>query len=315
MNDQRTANRPSSTKRETVRGSPDRGSPDRGSSDRGSPDRSSQGRGAPGRVLAALSLAVLGTAFAQGAGQPTPPPVVGLHYQELLSGQDAEIVITVPKPALSHWDSLAVQSDDPCLSPDLSRLENAGESWRLPAQVADSESCQATVTLSVAKGEEKWAAAILVGVQWVDSDVPSIDGRTASMSYAGRSGPGTMVGAPLGTEVPLIEAALTNAGSEPLTALGFSTYPLLDQVMGPTFVARVESGLVEYVEVPAGDALGTLAPGEALTFGIPIDLGGRLVTGNVAVTLGTLPMIDIGGQRYRLTPQSVYTFEFGPPGR
>jgi len=300
VNDQRTANRPPFTPRRAGRGSQGRGS---------------QGRGSPGRVLAALSLAVLGTALAQGADQRTQPPIVGLHYQELLSGQGGEIVITVPKPVLSHWDSLAVQSDDPCLLPDLSRLENAGESWRIPAQVAAPGTCQATVTLSVAKGDDEWTAAILVGVQWVEADIPSVDGRTASMGYAGRSGAGTMVGARLGTEVPFIEATLTNSGSETITALGFSTYPLLHQVMGPTFVARVEGGLVEYVEVPAGAVLGTLAPGEALSFGVPIDLGGRLVDGAVAVTLGTLPMIDIGGQRFRLSPQSVYTFEFGPPGR
>jgi len=330
VKDQRIANPPPTTSRSadrdstgsgstgrssTGRSSPGSGSPGHGSPGSSSPGRDSPGRGSPARVLAALSLAVLGTALAQGGEQRTQPPIVGLHYQELLSGQDDEIVITIPKPALSHWDSLTVVSDDPCLQPDLSRLENADQSWRIPAQVAASGTCQATVTLSVAKGEQEWAAAVLVGVQWVQPDIPSVDGRTASMGYAGRSGPGTMVGADLGTEVPFIEATLTNFGSEPITALGFSTYPLLNQIMGPTFLAREEGGLVEYVEVPAGDDLGTLAPGEALSFGVPIDLEGRLVTGAVAVTLGTLPMIDMGGQRYRLTPQSVYTFEFGPLGR
>ncbi len=272
-------------------------------------------RGSPSRVLAALSLAALSTAFAQDVGLEAQPPIVGLHYQELLTGQDGGIAIIVPKPALPSWDSLVVESDDPCLVVNLSGLEEVDGTWKIPAQVADSGVCRATVKLSVVSGGNEWSAAVLVGVQWLPATVASVDGRTASMSYAGRSGPGTMVGALPGTDVPFIEATLTNYGDEPITALGFSTYPLLHEIMGPTFLAKVEDGLVEYVELAAGDDLGVLAPAEAVTFGIPIDPGARLVDGTIAVTLGTLPMIDISGERFRLGPQAVYTFQFGPMGR
>ena len=253
------------------------------------------------RLLAApfafLLCALLGTpsAHAQStAATQVDPPIVAVHYQDLLAGEPAIIDLFVPPPLL-EWREFTFSAEE-CLQ-GLGVHEGPPDKVLVVRfEVPEEGTCTSRVDLLFTNGDSSWAAAAVVVVNRLP-DLAPLEGLTPWFRTDRINMPGAGPDSP---PAVLLLMGLTNSHDEPLSLLGFGNDAGFVRAVGQVFRYAPAPFYGRYEDLvrngtPFEPTL--LEPGATAHFAMVLDPQQRMPTGAGTLTARPVALIEHAGER------------------
>lgn len=259
-----------------------------------------QNRWGPRRAAVALLGALLacGGARAQAPAAQAPPPLIALHYQDLLATEPAFIDLFIPPPPFEEWDDVSYQADD-CLLGDGVLAGPPGKVLIVRFDVPGNGSCISRVELTFSNGHDRWPASALVVVNRLPDLLPFVDyvPRFRSTSVV-------MPQAAFGDRMPsLLQVGIDNPGAEPLLIHGLGNDAAFGDHIGQAFrydPAQFHGLYSELLQYGSPFQPTLLQPGEEANFALVLDPDLRLPSGAGTITVRPIAILEIAGRRYSL---------------
>lgn len=257
-------------------------------------------------ATAAVALAcLLGTspaARAQAHGQAHnqatfEPPLVAVHYQDLLAGEDAVIDLFVPPPLVA-WHEFSYAAAD-CLAVQGVHQGPPGKVLIVRLQVADVGTCTSSVELHFGDGENSWPASAVVVVNRLP-DLEPLEDLDSWFRSDRINLPGS---ATTDRAAVLLLMGLTNTRAQPLTLLGFGNDHGFVSAVGQVFRYDPDAFFGRYEDlVRSGSPFEPteLAPGESASFALILDPQRHMPSGSGTLTARPVVLLQLGGQRHTL---------------
>lgn len=251
------------------------------------------------RGLAALVVTALAPFVTAQADDTTPtdPPVVAVHYQDLLSHEPATVDLFIPPPQV-QWTEFTYQAQS-CLSGG-SLLTGPPDSVIVVRfEVAEVGTCSTRVDLHFSDGTTSWAAAALVVVNRLEA-LPGIIDLQPSFSSERIHLPGSQVG---DAPADLILLGITNPHPAPMTLLGFGNDAAFAELVGQAFRYEPAKFFGRYTDLVTSAEpfeATALEPGATANFALVIDARQRLPTARGTISFRPVALLEIEGQRYTL---------------
>lgn len=271
------------------------------------PSRSNQpaGRQRPHRqlvmvVLAALLAAAVSTptTLAQSASPvTTDPPLVAIHYEDLLSGEPAMIDLFVPPPLLT-WQEFTYSAED-CLTAQGVHEGAPGKVLIVRFEVLTVGTCSTRVDLLFGNGNSSWAASAVVVVNRLPA-LKELEDLSPWYRLDRIHLPG---GGPSSEPAVLMLMGLTNSYSEPLALLGFGNDEGFARAVGRVFRYDPATFFGRYEDLVRNGSVfepTTLAPGETANFALILDPQRSMPSGSGTLTARPVVLLELAGQRHTL---------------
>lgn len=248
-------------------------------------------------LIALVATSFLGTANAQNtAATEADPPVVAIHYEDLLADESHYIDLFIPPP-LVRWDEFSYSAEG-CLNAQGVHEGPPGKVLIIRFSVPDVGPCVTRVDLLFGHGATSWAASAVVVVNRLPELPPlqTLDPwfRSDRINLPGGSG--------ARPAVPLL-LGLTNTETGPLEILGFGNDQAFVMSVGkvyrydPAKFAGRYSDLVAHA-TPFEPTV--LQPGESAHFAMILDPQQRMPTGAGTLTARPVAILELGGEQRTL---------------
>ncbi|MFA5594252.1 MAG: hypothetical protein WDA15_03105 [Trueperaceae bacterium] len=245
-------------------------------------------------LLCALAGAPAAHAQSTNATQ-VDPPIVAVHYQDLLAGEPALIDLFVPPPLL-EWDEFAFSADE-CLQGRGVHEGPPDKVLIVRFEVPDEGTCTTRVDLLFTNGDSSWAAAALVVVNRLP-DLAPLEG-VAPWFQTGRIN--LPSAKPDDPPAVLLLMGLTNSHHEPLSLLGFGNDAGFVRAVGQVFrydPATFHGRYEDLVRNGSPFEPTLLQPGATAHFAMVLDPQQRMPTGAGTLTARPVALIERAGERH-----------------
>jgi hypothetical protein len=251
------------------------------------------------RVLALATLTLPGTtALAEDAAAAQPaPPLVAVHYQDVLADEPAVIDLFVPPPQVP-WHQFTYSAGD-CLAVQGVHEGPPPKVLIVRLEITHTGTCSTNVELLFGNGASTWPASATVVVNRLP-ELPRLAGLDPWFRSDRIHLPGS---AHEDQPAVLLLMGLTNTLPEPLTLLGFGNDQGFAKVIGEVFRYDPATFFGRYEDlVRSGATLEPteLAPGEKASFALILDPQRHMSTGAGTVTARPVALLEAAGQRYTL---------------
>lgn len=245
-------------------------------------------------LLCALAGAPAAHAQSTNATQ-VDPPIVAVHYQDLLADEPAFIDLFVPPPLL-EWDEFTFSAEE-CLQGRGVHEGPPDKVLIVRFAVPNEGTCTTRVDLLFTNGESSWAAAAMVVVNRL-SDLTPLEGITPWFRTDRINLPGAGPDAP---PAVLLLMGLTNSHDEPLSLLGFGNDAGFVRAVGQVFRYDPATFYGRYEDLvrngsPFEPTL--LQPGATAHFAMVLDPQQRMPTGAGTLTARPVALIERAGERH-----------------
>ncbi len=257
-------------------------------------------RGLMGALALTLTFMALGSlAAAQGSSAATEadPPMVALHYQDVLASEPPFIDLFVPPPAV-NWHEFTYSAAD-CLRADGVHTGPPDKVIIVRFEVLEVGTCATKVDLLFSDGASSWAASAMVVANRLP-DLPALDDLQPRFSRERVTLPGSGI-----TDRPadLLLLGLTNPRAEPLTVLGLGNDEGFEALIGNLVSYDPASLMGRYSELARSGAAfepTEVAPGDDAAFALVVSAAQNLPSGVGTVTVRPVAMVELAGQLYTL---------------
>lgn len=252
-------------------------------------------------VTWALTLATLAlpgaTAGAQGGATQPAPPLVALHYQDVLAGEPAVIDLFVPPPQVP-WHQFTYAAGD-CLTVQSVHEGPPPKVLIVRLEIPHTGTCSTNVELLFGDGASTWPAKATVVVNRLP-DLPHL----ADLDPWFRSDRIHLPGS--GHQDPpavLLLMGLTNTLGEPLTLLGFGNDQGFAEIIGKVFRYDPATFFGRYEDLVRSGSVfepTELAAGEQASFALILDPQRHMPSAAGTVTARPVALLEAAGVRYTL---------------
>jgi len=253
----------------------------------------------PPLALVAVSIAALafGAAQAQsGAATEADPPIVAIHYEDLLAGEARYIDLFVPPP-LVPWHEFTYAAEG-CLSAQGVHEGPPEKVLIVRFAVPEVGPCATRVDLLFGNGTTSWAASAVVVVNRLPELAP-LD----TLEPWFRSDRINLPGGPDARPAVLLLMGLTNTEAEPLEILGFGNDQAFAMAVGKVYRYDPATFAGRYADLMSH---GTpfeptvLQPGESAHFAMVLDPQQRMPAGAGTLTARPVAILALAGEQRTL---------------
>ncbi len=250
-------------------------------------------------LVGLITLFCLGqSAWAQSQdATANDPPIVAVHYQDLLADEPAFIELYVPPPQIP-WTEFSYSAAD-CLVAQGVHEGAPDQVLVVRFEVPNEGACGGRVDLLFSDGESSWPAAAIVTVNRLPELTPLTDLLT-SFRPDRMPMPHTAATA---SPALVILLSLTNTHPEPLSIVGFGNDSGFVRTVGRVFRYEPANFFGRYDDLIAHGSLfepSSLAPGETANYAVLIDPQSIMPTGSGTLTVRPVALLELAGQRYTL---------------
>lgn len=248
-------------------------------------------------VPALTALVLFGTVAAAQTATAEAPPLVAVHYQDILADEPALIDLFVPPPQVP-WHEFTYSASD-CLAVQGVHEGPPSKVIVVRLHVANEGSCTASIELTFGDGASTWPATATVVVNRLP-ELPPLDDLASWFRSDRVHLPGS---SSQNRPAVLLLMGLTNTLAEPLTLLGFGNDQGFAKAIGEVFRYDPATFFGRYEDlVRSGSRFEPteLAPGESASFALILDPQRHMPAGAGTVTARPVALLEAAAQRYTL---------------
>lgn len=244
--------------------------------------------------LAACALSFAGGAAAQQAADD--PPLIGLHYQDVLADDPGVINLSLVGPNVD-WTDVAYSTGSDCLS-GAGRADNPGDAPLILELQLTAPSCLADVDLVFyGAGDQSWPAWARLMLKRLP-DAPLLHDLDTSLSLRDVSLPGGPI---LARHPTLLAVRLNNYFDVPVLFSAVADISTFVEEMGEVYRLPDSDHRASYTEIRADGApfeTTVIGPNDDLHYVVIVDTQRRLPSGSGTATVGAYGLLELGDETY-----------------
>lgn len=257
---------------------------------------------APPRLLRIVLLLTFGAAGLHAGAQSTSateadPPVIAVHYQDILASEPPFLDLFIPPPALD-WSDFTYSAAD-CLRADGLHTGPKEKVIIIRFEVLTEGTCATEVDLLFTDGVSAWAASARV----IANRLPPLPALTQVFPRFSQEMVSLPYSRPGDRPADLLLLRITNTLGETLTVMGLGNDAGYRDAVGHLVAYDPDELMDRYSDLVRNTApfeATAIAPGDEAHFALLVAAGSRMPSGAGTVTVRPVAMVELGGQAHTI---------------